>query len=388
MSFSVRFTCAALVGGGLLGLGCGDSGAPVGPKTLTAVAGDGQFWMVSAPLPAPLRVRVIGTDDQPLAGATVTWGVVVAGSATVSPPSSTTDSLGMAATTVTLGATPGPVAVRATVATLQQVVFNVAACAVSAFTLGATLTAALATSDCRANGFYTDVYSLDLTSGGGPQGLTIFDSAATFDAYLEFYRGDGVFLAVNDDIEKGVIKNSLLHVIAAPGSYIIAPSAFDPDTTGPYTLSAVSWTPALAGCAEVWVTRGISVADSVTTTDCAAPGPFYADAVSIVAAAGSVLTIAERSTAFDAFLELYLDLGADQNLVFIAGNNDSAGVGPDAFLVATVPQTARYIVFAATADAGRTGAYTLTVSASTTLSGSAFAPLRMPKGLPRRAWSR
>lgn len=393
MTCSVRFARAALVGGGLLGVGCGESSAPVAPTTLVAVAGEGQFWIVGAPLPVPLRVRVTGSDAQPLAGATVSWGVT-AGSATVGAASSETDSLGIAAMTVTLGAVAEAVAVRAAVTGLQPVTFSATACAVSAFTLGATISAALATTDCRTNGFYTDVYSLDLTSG--QQGLTISDSSGTFDTYLELYRGDGAFVAVNDDIDPGVIQNSLIAAIVAPGSYILAPSSFDPDTTGAYSLSVLSRPQALADCDLVWVTRGITVTDSVTATDCVdSSGPFYADRVVIFADAGSVLTIAERSTAFDA--ELFLQTAAG---IAVASNDDSANASTttNAYLVYPVAQTGLYLLFAATDTTSATGAYTLTISASSTLSGSPrhggapqllrITPLRMPKGLPRRGWSR
>jgi hypothetical protein len=362
MTWSVRLQRAALVGGTLLGFACGESSGPVRPKTLTAVTGDGQFWIVSAPLPAPLRVRVIGSDNQPLTGATVSWAVT-AGSATVGAATSATDSLGIAAATVTLGAVAEPSAVQATVMGLPPVSFNVAACVVEAFTLGAPVSAALATTDCRANGFYTDVYSLDLTSG--QQSISLAMGSTAFDAFLEVYHGAGPFIAGNNDSAVGT-RNSVVHLIAAPGNYVIAPSSYDPDTTGAYSVSAVTWAPTLAGCAEVWVTRGVTFSDSVTATDCRDySGTYYADRVYVFAMAGTVLKIAERSTAFDA--ELFL---VDRGGSTVAFNDDSAGIGPNAYLVATVPQSNYYIVFIATAGAGETGAYTLAVDATTTAAAS------------------
>jgi hypothetical protein len=65
---------AGLVGAllALLALACGDGGtAPdppsITPKDLQPVSGDGQKAARGAPLAAPLRARVIGTDNQPLA---------------------------------------------------------------------------------------------------------------------------------------------------------------------------------------------------------------------------------------------------------------------------------------------------------------------------------
>src|SRR6266508_2111999 len=74
-----------------------------------------------------------------------------------------------------------PRAVQATGMGLQPVSFNVAASWVEACTLGATVSAALATTDCRANGFYTDVYSLDLTSG--QQSISLAMGSTAFNSW-------------------------------------------------------------------------------------------------------------------------------------------------------------------------------------------------------------
>ena len=113
-------------------LGCGDSGSPnPPPPTITAksvqiVSGEGQRGVAGNALATPLRVRVIGSDDQPLAGAIVGWSVTQ-GHATLDPPQSTTDANGEAETHVTLGSTAEAVAVTATVEELTPATFSLTA---------------------------------------------------------------------------------------------------------------------------------------------------------------------------------------------------------------------------------------------------------------------
>ena len=188
-------------------------------------------------------------------------------------------------------------------------------------------------------------------------------------------------------------------MIVGSGDYVIAPSSYDPDTIGPYALSTLLWQAEVSGCGEVWVTRGITISDSIKAGDCVdSTGPYYADAISIVVSVGTVLTITEQSTAFDAALFVFDGTG-----VPVAQNLDSADTGPNAHLSFTVPATNRYFLFAATQDTAATGAYTLTIAASTTAAASSLAGLaatpsllsrmpfaRLPKlgPLPRSRWFR
>jgi hypothetical protein len=364
------------------GLACGESNAPVPPALLVS-DGDGQFAFVGGALPDPLIARVTGSGGGPTSGAAVQW-TVTAGVATLGAASSVTDASGLATTTVTVGNQPGSIAVRAEATGLPPVTFNASACSPPvAFTFPDTISETLATTDCSPGGYYTDFFSVDLTSG--QQGVTISMTSTVFDAFLDVYHGDGRLLGFHDDIVPTIDQNSLLKAIVAPGTYVVAPNSYDPDTTGAYELSVVARPQTLASCDLVWVTRGVTVPDSVTASDCVSGG-FYADVVAIYAAAGSVLTIAERSTAFDA--ELFLQ---DRGGNLVASNDDSAGVGPNAYLVYTVSQTGPYLLFVATATAGATGGYTLAIDASSMAPAPVrMVPLRGPKvwPLPMRGWRR
>jgi hypothetical protein len=375
------------------GFACGgDSSGPptVAPNALVRVAGDSQAALTGTPLPTPLRVRVNGSNSQPYGGATVTW-TVLTGTATLGTPSVTSDSQGFASTTVTLGATPGALAIQASVAGVTPVSFGAKACDHPVFAFNDTVPGALATTDCRFGGFYTDFFDLNVPTG--PQGLVLTMESLAFDTFLELYLPSGNRSGFDDDIDTSN-TNSQLTAIVAPGDYLIAPSSFDLFTIGAYTLSVITQPPALAGCGLVWVTRGVTVSDSVTTGDCvdSTGGRFYADAVALDLVAGTVLRVSLHSAAFDAALFLHNQAGTQ-----VLANNDSAGGTTNAFLAYPVAATGPYLLFVGTNDSLATGAYTLSVSAATTLSASRdgagggrhllpLGAMRLPKGLPQRAW--
>jgi len=381
----------------VFGLACKDSGAPVvTTSSLTRISGDTQATLTGQPLPIPLRVRVTGTDGQPFPGATVTW-TVSAGSATPGSPTVLSDSQGMATTTLTLGATQGAVVVQAVVANLTPVVFHECASGHPVLALNDTVSAALATTDCRFGGYYTGFFTdfYELTVAAPSQGVVLTQVGATFDTYLELYLRSGSFVGFDDDIDS-TNTNSQLTAILAPGDYLLAPSAYWQDSVGAYTMAAVTGPAALAGCELVWVTPGVDVSDSVTTSDCAdtANGTYYADVVAMRLEAGTTLKVNHRSTAFDAALFLRNAAG-----ISVATNNDSANAGTttNAFISFPVVTTGSYLLFVGTNDTVSTGAYDLSIASTTTLAGSPreqgpqmlrMGGLRWPKGRAARFWSR
>ena len=289
------FSRLATAGLGLFvafGLACKDSGAPVvTASVLFRVSGDSQATLTGGQLTNPLTVRVTGSNGQPFYGATVTW-TVTAGTATPGSPTSLSDSSGIASTTVTLGATPGAIGIQAAVASVTPVTFGATACDHPVLALPDTLPGALATTDCKFGGFYTDFFELSVPSG--PQGVVLTLAAPTYDTWLELYLRSGSFLGYDDDIDSSN-TNSQLTAILATGDYLLAPSSYQPLTVGSYTMSAVTRPAELAGCGLVWVTRGVSVSDSVTAGDCVdtTGGNHYADVVAMYLVAGTVLKVSQ-----------------------------------------------------------------------------------------------
>jgi len=94
--------------------GCGETtvNAPLPPARLEAVDGAGLSGPAGRVLPDPIEVRVFGSDDQPLPGATVTFSAASGGS--VDPATAVTDGSGIARTRWTLGQTAGANVLTAT----------------------------------------------------------------------------------------------------------------------------------------------------------------------------------------------------------------------------------------------------------------------------------
>jgi sugar lactone lactonase YvrE len=95
---------------------------PAVSRQLMVAAGDGQTGVVGVPLPLPLTVTVTDTQGNPVAGIPVMF-TVVAGQGTLSPAMAATGADGRAASSLTLGATTGPIHVQAS-ADGQTVVFT------------------------------------------------------------------------------------------------------------------------------------------------------------------------------------------------------------------------------------------------------------------------
>jgi hypothetical protein len=99
------------------------SGGPGAPSKLVVVSGDDQAALASAPLAQPLRVKVSDQFDNVINGSTVSWSVIN-GSASLSGATSVTAVGGIAAISVTVGATAGPIQVRAVSAGQDTVIFD------------------------------------------------------------------------------------------------------------------------------------------------------------------------------------------------------------------------------------------------------------------------
>jgi hypothetical protein len=104
------------------------SATATGATTIVKVSGDGQQASAGAQLPAPLTVKVLGANDQPVVDVTVSFG----GDGTATPANATTDANGEATTRWTLPPSTGPKSMAASIATAagsQSVTFGASATA-------------------------------------------------------------------------------------------------------------------------------------------------------------------------------------------------------------------------------------------------------------------
>jgi len=369
----VAIGCSALL------LACGkDSTGPVTLQSLAIVDGDGQTGPGGDDLPDSLRVVVTGSNNQPMGGVTVTWA---AGGAAVSPLTSTTDANGKTAARVSLGPV-GSVIVTATVAGLGTVAFYATAvnpCSwLHAFGVGQSVNGILRQYDCLSNGFFVDLY--DLPVGGAQQTLSITMVSNALDAWLDVFTLDGSYVGSNDD--DAASTNSRFKVVAAGGEYVIAANSFDPGETGPYVLAATPTSASEENCEEVWLTRGVTMGQTLATTDCGAGGSTYRDEFWLVLYAGENLDVAETTTAFDATLQLYR---ARSTLTLVASDDSVGGT----HLTYTADSAAVYQLVATTMTPGGQGAYTLTLAPPVFSAAAATGPRMMASPglfsrLPRR----
>ena len=96
------------------------------PEALTQVSGDEQHELPGVALHEPFVVEVRDENGDPFEGAQVTFRVTEGGGG-LTTETATTDGQGRASSTLTLGSTPGPNSVEATVAGLEPVTFTATA---------------------------------------------------------------------------------------------------------------------------------------------------------------------------------------------------------------------------------------------------------------------
>ena len=366
------------VGMAALGIACGDSSTGPSAASVTGVAGDNQSAPRGATLAVPLSFTALGSNGQPVAGISVTWSATPTGAAAFSPTTSTTDVNGVASTNVVLGSTLGSITIQATLAGVSPVTYHATVldpCVfLATYTLGQSVNATLTTTDCLRTQWYYDYYGLDLPPGQQSVRLKMRGAGAFEDTFLDLYWASGQIVAFDDDSVLGIAgaRNSQIDVII-PGdtSYVIGANTFDPFATGSYTLSSESRPALMNGCRQVWVTRGITVADSIKATDCAdsSATPHYYDVARIVVFSGTVLTLSMKSTTLNPSLVLYQLNPGSYARTLVASNDDSlAGSNTNAFLQYSVTTNNFYDILIGTSAGGETGTYTFEVSASTTFS--------------------
>jgi hypothetical protein len=361
--------------------GCGNGNGPgVTAASVTGIAGDNQTAPTGATLGFPLSLVALSSGGQPVQGVQVAWSVTPTASATFTPLTSTTDASGSAVTNVTTGTFIGAITIHAAVPGVADVVYHETVLDpcfyLAPYTFGTTVNGALSSADCnRSNfGFYYDFDGLTLPVG--QQNIRI-SMHSTFDTWLDFWSAAGPYVAFDDDSILLQQQNSQIDIILPGDDYIIGASSFGPLVTGSYSLSTSNRTASMNGCRQVWVMRGISVSDSITASDCADSSvtPHHYDVARIIVFAGTVLSIAERSTALNPSLAIYKvvpDSGYRRHLV--ASNDDSSATNTNAFIAFAVDTSNIYDIIIGTSAGGETGAYTFDVLASTTLSPRISAP--------------
>ena len=399
MKLRGRFVGVALAGvvAGLAA--CGGDSTGVGPTaaSVTGVAGDNQSAPTGATLSFPLSFIALNSSGQPARGVHVTWSVSPAGGVSFNPATETTDASGAASTTVTAGLAVGNIAISAAVTGISNVVYHatiVDPCSYLApLAVGETVNGALARGDCSDGVRSFDFYGLSLPSG--QQNIRISMHAGANDTYLLLWSAISPFpfIAFNDDsiLTRAGARNSQIDIVLPSGNYIVGATSFDPFDSFLYSVAPTLRSTSMSGCREVWVMKGVSATDDISTTDCrdSSATPHYYDVARIFVDSGQVLSVSEQSTAMNPLLTLYTlidTLAADTTnpsyvRQFVKSNDDSS-TNTNAFIRFSSDTSNYYDIIIGTSTGGATGAYTLSVD----VTAAPSPPFRTPASGWREWW--
>lgn len=291
----------------MLGLACSDTtsttSAPT-PRTIEIVAGDAQTSRPGEELPVPLKVRVMGSDDRPFAGANVQWRIIL-GTATLSPAQSTTNASGEADTRVTLGSRMGIVEVTATVQGVAPVTFTSfprQPCDWSVWpeiTPGTTISGRLRPLDCELGrdetnaGWFVDLYPFRLST---QTAIDVRLRSESFDPEVQLYSvapWHYYFTNPGDPNREVRFKAILLE-----GWYGLVATSLERASTGAYQLDVLAGSPSAESCDEVIVMLGITATQSLAPTDCREPSGHNADRFYLFIFLGQRVRVTQASTQF------------------------------------------------------------------------------------------
>jgi hypothetical protein len=283
-----------------MSLACSDSTAPRVPRTIEMVGGDGQSSWPGEEI--PLKVRVIGSDNRPFAGAPVQWRVI-AGAATVGPAQSTTNSNGEADTRVTLGAGFLRVDVTATVQGMAPVTFALFPRDPCQYmwpeiTLDSTINGMLSPFDCTDRRWVLDFYTFWLDSESA---IEVIMRAPSFNPELQLHSEAPWYVYWWGPRDEELRAKAIL----PEGFYVLAATSTDSAATGPYELRVRSSSPSAENCEEVLVMIGLVTTQSLTATDCRESSGENADRFFIFLFEGQRVRITQHASRFSPLLSIH-----------------------------------------------------------------------------------
>ncbi|MDQ8156274.1 MAG: leishmanolysin-related zinc metalloendopeptidase [Gemmatimonadota bacterium] len=225
-------------------------GPPAQMRIAPGVEGNGQRAKFGTNVEIAPAVQLLDADGNPVAGRTVTFAVQTGGGS-VTGASAVTNASGVAAVgSWTLGAPIGEQTLRATFESLS---FTFTATAIqdpcvaegaTPITVPDTVIGSISDADCSwtppantSQNSRFDLYRFDLASRTAII-INLTKQVGIVDPYLFLYNATtGVFIADNDDIQDGVIRDSRLTITLDPGAYMIRATTWEPNERGTYALS-------------------------------------------------------------------------------------------------------------------------------------------------------
>jgi hypothetical protein len=348
-------------------LACSDdtTSPPPTPRTLEIVEGDGQQAPTGVPLSTSLRVRVVGSDDQPLAGAPVQWTATVGG-ATITPAQSITNDDGLAETHVVLESI-GNVLVSALVPGVLPVIFSLTGldpCDFNSWPMievGTVVAGSFQPSDCQGfDGRRYDLYPFSLST---ERAVILGVRSATFDPQVQLYSNEPWYYFNNDSVN--ATRDAWTKAILPPGWYGLAATSIEP-ALGSYQVRLIPTTASQESCEFVMVLVGVATTQNLASTDCADPSGRPEDRFWLVLMEGETVTLTQSSRHVTPHIRLILNEE-------VVAEADGTETGP-ATLTYTSNSFSNYWIHVSSSGAQQLGEYTLFITrgdgASTSLSSS------------------
>ena len=223
--------------------------------------------------------------------------------------------------------------------------------------LGQTIEGTLAERDAQgADGIPHDAYVVRARQGDR---FALSLDADDFDPVVAVGQGTGddfVELGRNDDSAAGGLNSYLVFIAPRAGSYVVRASAVSEQARGSYSLT-------LAEAPEPLRAEPIAIGDDVggalSEDDGVNEAGARADGYRFTGRADQRIRAEMRSTAFDAYLELYSEIEGVRTS--LNSDDDGGDEGTDARLVFTLPTDGDYVL-EARAFAEGTGAYQLSLA--------------------------
>jgi hypothetical protein len=247
----------------------------VAPVAALLLAGEGnnQAGLANEPL-APLKAVVLKSDGTPAAGVTVNFAVT-SGGGSVNPTSAVTDANGIATTTFTIG-TSGTQTVTVTSAGLGAASFTAtianACIAARAMAIPETKNRSLEAADCTLpDGRFVEFFDI---SGAATAAVQLTQTSTAFTPAMTLYTANGVdSIGVHRPaaVAVGVLGTATFKAFLAAGTYRIGASSRTAPASGAYTISSAAAT-AVTNCERVFIGVGISIDQSIQSTDCTFTG--------------------------------------------------------------------------------------------------------------------
>jgi len=314
--------------------------------------GEGQVAAPGSPVGLPPSVVVKDQYGNPVSGVSVLFSVSEGGG-TATGTVQSSDASGIARVGGWTLGTAGTNRLTAAAAGLQGSPVSIVAtasagCAVSALSMGQTVNASLATTDCAFDGgYYTDQFQVTLAA---PTSIRLDQVSSVFDTYLIVVDAAGDVVAYDDDGGDGT--NSRVTINLAAGTYRVYATSFGPGATGTYALTLQEADTECAGVGNL--TANSSGTGALASEDCRFDDGRLADPWILTIGTSAAVRV-DLTGSFDTYLYVTRMDGT------ILGEDNDAGEGTGSRVQLNLT-AGTYAVWATSALPGVTGTYSVTVT--------------------------